>query len=340
MTPELLPLLMCPHTRQPLVLKDAKKNRDGTIVSGTLVVKGRKDISYPVINGIPRFVPQEGPATRDSVTSFGDQWNFFNFDAFRANWINDVVVPTFGGPGFYKGKTVVDAGAGSGMMTRWLHESGAKHVIALELSHSVDGIMQHNLKGLKGIDIIQCSIDAIPLKDGAIANGLVGCTNVIQHTPSVENTARELWRITGKGSEMAFNCYIRDDSNLPQRLRYRFYKTVRGGVSKLPFAGIMAYAHLMSALRLIPVVGAVVEKADLMRRGTVADGPHKLRRLYHSGVLNTFDYFGSHAYQHHKSFSELQKLADELQPDRKKQTNRKAYFVKPQPAGLMLRVVR
>lgn len=336
MNPLLLDLLMCPASRQPLVLKDAVTDAGGAIVSGTLHTAKAPHHSYPVINGVPRFVPETAPLRR-SVDHFGDQWNHLNFDRYKFNWRKHIVQQTFGNESYYHGKTVVDAGAGSGMMTRWIAEAGAKHVIALELSHSVDDVMQRNLHGLPNVSIVQCTIDNIPLRDDCI-HGLVGCTNVIQHTPSVEDTARELWRIVAPGSELAFNCYIRDDSTWLTRIRHRFYSAVRGVVSRLPYGGILAYAYLMSALRLVPVVGVLVEKADLMRQGEVEPGGNQLLKKFRIGVMNTLDYFGSHSYQHHKSFEELQALADELQPDRRKQPNRTAFFVRPQPPGIMLRV--
>ena len=343
MTPALLPLLVCPVTRAPLKLVGAKTDASGNIVSGTLVSIKDKRRSYPIKGGIPRFVPQSGDATADTVRSFGDQWNHFNYDRFHHTWKTLNIGQTFGSTAHLKGKTVVDAGAGSGMMSRWMREAGARHVIALELSHTVDGVMRRNHKGLTGIDVIQCSIDTIPLRDGAIAgaNGLVLCTNVIQHTPSVTRTATELWRVTGKGAEFAFNVYNRNDSTLLHRARNSIYRTVRGVVSRWPFWARMAHAQVIGALSMIPGVGTLLEKLDLMRQGPVTPGGGwftQFRRRHHAAVLNTFDYFGAHAYQHHLSFPEVQKLADALQPDRKKQANRKTYFTPPHPPGLMLRL--
>lgn len=34
----------------------------------------------------------------------------------------------------------------------------------MDLSHSVDDVVQRNLAGLKNVDVIQCSIDAPPLR--------------------------------------------------------------------------------------------------------------------------------------------------------------------------------
>lgn len=339
MTPHLLPLLACPVTGAPLELKDAVVETNGTITSGTLVSAGNPNVTYPVINGIPRFVPQTGAATGNTVTSFGDQWNHFNFDKFSQHFAHHTIAHTFGKYTWFKGKSVVDAGAGSGMQTRWLAENGAAHVIALELSHSVDGVMTHNLKHLPNVDIIQCSIDSIPLKTDAIT-GLVMCNNVIQHTPSVAATTAELWRITAPGGEMAFNCYTRNDDTPAQRARFHVYSAARAVVSRLPFPLRLLHAHLMGALRFIPILGPLLEKADLMRRGDVPPGPTGLARviqLYRAGVLNTFDYFGAHSYQHHHTFAELQHITGHLQPT-PKPVNAEAFYTAPQPIGILLRL--
>lgn len=341
MKPELLPLLMCPVSRGGLTLTDAKTDKRGHITEGWLVSERDDACRYPIVNGVPRFIPQEQQPKQASVSSFGDQWNFFNFDQFKTCFEIHGVKHTFGNLDFLKGKTIVDAGAGSGMQTRWMAEAGAKHVIGLELSHAVDGIIAENLEGLDNVDIIQCSIDAIPLKDGAIPD-VVMCYNVIQHTPNVEKTAKELWRITGKKGEFCWNCYTRNDSSFAQRARFKVYSGVRAVVGRLPFALRLGYSHLMAVLRLFPVFGSFLEKADLMRRGEIPGnfkGWARVKQGYRLSVLNTFDYFGAHAYQAHHTFEELQGIVQRLGPDATP-TNGEAFYTRPQPIGIMLRVKR
>jgi hypothetical protein len=48
----------------------------------------------------------------------------------------------------------------------------------LDLAHSVDEVVQSNLYELKKVDVIQCFIEALPLRDKSI-NGIVYCHNVI-----------------------------------------------------------------------------------------------------------------------------------------------------------------
>lgn len=334
MTPKLLGLLCDPIDGSSLFLENPTYDDIGNIVSGKLISEcGR---TYEIKAGIPRFV--ESIATAD-VESFGDEWNYFNFDTFKDNWLTHTIKNTFGSVEAFKGKIVVDAGAGSGMQTYWISRAGADHVIALELSHSVDGVMKRNLQDCKNVDIIQCSIDAPPIKINTI-NGIVMCHNVIQHTRSVEETANALWKIVGDGGEFVFNCYPKNDLGIIRKARLAIYNTIRAVLSQQSFKVILGYAKFMSLLRFIPVLGWVGEKSFLMVRGDVPEGPNWVKRAYKLGVLNTFDCYGSHTYQHLKSEDEIRNLVEKLQPNSEKVLNADRYFFRPQPIGIALRLLK
>ena len=331
MTPGLLDYLCDPADRTPLVLEQATYGSDGNIESGWLVsTSGHR---YPIRDGVPRFI---GTDTQGSVTSFGDEWNHFNFDEFHINWLEHTVKNTFGSTEVFKGRRIVDAGAGSGAQSRWLSESGARHVIALELSHAVDGVIRRNLAGIANVDVVQCSIDAPPLRDDCM--DMVICHNVIQHTPSVEGTARALWRIVGPGGEFVFNCYQKNDQGLLRKLRFGLYSALRRFFVKRSFGFLLAYSRIMAALRLIPLLGWLLEKSYFVVRGDVPAGPDYLRRAYRSAALNTFDCYGSHSYQHLKTDDEIRALVAELQPDAAKVLNTDRYFLRPPPVGIALRL--
>ncbi|MBU1645437.1 MAG: class I SAM-dependent methyltransferase [Gammaproteobacteria bacterium] len=279
------------------------------------------------------------PDAREAVESFGDEWNYFDFIDFKQNWLIHTIANTFGSTDAFKGRVVVDAGAGSGSQSRWIAEADARLVIALELSHSVDGVMRKNLDGLDNVEIVQCSIDQPPIRDAAI-DGIVMCHNVIQHTPSVEKTARALWRLVAPGGEFVFNCYPKNDLGLVRKLRLQVYGLLRAIISRLPFGARLGYAKAMGALRFVPLLGWLLEKSFFMVRGDVPKGPDYFRRAYKSGVLNTFDCYGAHAYQHLKTDAEIRALVGELQPDQDKVGNMDRYFLRPQPIGIALRLRR
>lgn len=340
MTPDLLNYLCEPITKAPLQLVNAVTDVDGHVQSGELVAPSGK--SYPIINGIPRFVDFVPSKT---VESFGDEWNYFNFIDFKTNWLSHTVANTFGTTDAFRGKLIVDAGGGSGAQTKWFAEYGANHVIMMELSQSVDDVIQSNLAGLKNVDIIQCSIDAPPLRDQSI-DGIVYCHNVIQHTPSVEKTAHALYALTAPGGELVFNCYGLNDQGVVRWVRFHLvYKPLRAVLSCMPFWMIMFYARIMATLRLVPVVGWFLEKSRFCVQGDVPriDGEttwERLRRRFNSTSLNTFDSYGSHQYQHHKSEDEIRALVEELQPDASKILNVDEFFRRPKPIGCALRIFR
>jgi len=340
MTPGLLQYLCEPITKAPLKLVDAVVDSGGNVLSGALVSPSGK--RYPIINGIPRFVDFV-PAK--SVESFGDEWNYFNFTDFKINWLEHTVANTFGTTDVFKGKLIVDAGGGSGAQTKWFAEFGASHVIMMDLSHSVDNVVKHNLIGLNNVDVIQCSIDAPPLFDRSI-NGIVYCHNVIQHTPSVEKTAHALNGLVAPGSEFVFNCYGLNDQGLLRWVRWHIiYRPLRAVLSRMPFAVIISYAYFVSALRMIPGLGEILEKTLLCGQGDVPvvrgeSAWERLKRRFKAASLNTFDAYGSHQYQHHKSDDEIRALVQELQPDSAKVLNADKYFSRPPKIGCALRIFR
>jgi len=329
-----------PVTKEDLNLVDARIDEKGNITSGLLMNKA--GVTYPIIDGIPRFVDE---TVKQTIESFGEEWNFFNYDAFKINWIEHVVGNTFGSIDALKDKLIVDAGGGSGMQTLWMLEAGARHVIMLELSASVDNVVKRNLanSAFTNYDVIQCSIAQPPIKPSSI-EGIVICHNVIQHTPSVDTTARELFSLVRPGSEFVFNCYPQNDLGMLRRARFRLYSLLRVILKRRSFRTRLAYARAMGLLRMAPGLGWFLEKALFCMRGHVprgADSPlHYLRRCYKATVLNTFDLYGAHEYQHHKSESDLMKLVEELQPDIHKVTNLERYFSKPPAIGCALRICK
>jgi len=342
MIPFALEYLCDPVDKSSLELADAIYNDEGIIQSGILTSKNGSH--YPIINGIPRFSDRKSDLV-NSVQSFGDEWNHFNFIDFKKHWLNHTVTNTFGDISVLRDKIIVDAGGGSGSQTLWMLESGAKHVFMLELSHSVDDVVKRNLEpsGFRNYDVIQCSIDSPPLRTQSIP-GIVICHNVIQHTPSVEKTAEALYEIVSEGGEFVFNCYPKNDQGFFRWVRfYLVYTPLREFLSRMPFFVILSYAHLMGILRLLPGFGFLLEKMNFCVQGDVPDTTSmldRIRRRYHATVLNTYDCYGSHAYQHCKTDAEIYTLIERLQPNGSKILNSEKYFQRPPPVGCALRIFR
>jgi ubiquinone/menaquinone biosynthesis C-methylase UbiE len=339
-TADLVEWLADPVSGERLALERPEYDGGGRILSGTLA--SPSGARYPIRLGIPRFV--DAPDLTGTVQSFGDQWNYFNFVDFRAQWLELTVRHTFGSADVFRDKVIVDAGAGSGAQAVWMLQSGAKRVILLELSHSVEGVVRRNLEasGFANWDIVQCSIDAPPLRAQSI--DLVMCHNVIQHTPSVEKTAHALFRLVRPGGEFVFNCYPKNDQGVLRWIRLHcIFEPLRAILSRCPFRVNLAYATALAALRLVPLLGPLLEKSGFCSRGVVlgaGGAPSTWRQRFAATRLNTFDAFGSHAYQHLKTDEEIRALLTELQPEAAKIGNLDRYFSRPPPIGCALRVQR
>src|SRR4051794_40602508 len=106
---KLLKLLACPACKGSLVADSS----DDPILSGGLRCTGCST-AYPIVNGIPRFVPVDNYAA-----SFGFQWN-----EFRREQIDSFNGTTLSADRFWsetgwaakhlKGKWVLDVGCGAG----------------------------------------------------------------------------------------------------------------------------------------------------------------------------------------------------------------------------------
>ena len=333
------------HTRLLEYLCDPADGSDLRLSAETVVVNdwvetgdlvSANGASYPIKNGVPRFL--SAYETSDSVVSFGDEWNHFNYDGFKANWIKHIAEGAFGSTDYFRDKLIVDCAAGSGMHTKWMSEYGASHVIALELSHSVDGVMQENLRGIGNVDIVQCSIDMPPIKPHSI-NGLVICNAAVQHTPSVKTTAEALWKMVAPGGELSFSCYLKYPHDVVWMARWLLIaRPLRAVLSRCSFDTILRYAKIMARARMIPIIGPILEKAQFVVRGDVPPGERYQERLVTQAILNTFDWYGSHRYQHYLSAAELATICNELNPKPSQIQNLDAYYRRPLPPGLPLRL--
>ncbi|MGI8959775.1 MAG: methyltransferase domain-containing protein [Bryobacteraceae bacterium] len=186
MKPRLLNWLVCPQDRGILRLKEAVE-KNGEIESGSLVCDSCGRI-YPVVNGVPRFVPSENYAS-----SFGLQWNCYarvqldsqngtTYSRDRFYAINEWRPPTL------QGKLVLDIGCGAGRFAEIALSDGAE-VIGVDLSSAVDAAYA-NLGSHPRFHCLQASIYELPLADAAF--DFAYCIGVIQHTPDPRKSVESI----------------------------------------------------------------------------------------------------------------------------------------------------
>jgi SAM-dependent methyltransferase len=201
MKKELLNYLVCPKTKEKLFL-EIELIDEKEIIKGKLI-NSSKTQSYPIINGIPRFVEISNYAN-----NFGMQWNHFKktqLDSFSGTtisrdrfwkstgWRQDEI----------KGKLVLDVGCGSGRFAEIALQSGAI-VFALDYSTAVDAI-KDNFSEYDNLHLIQGDIYSLPFDVESF--DFVYSLGVLQHTPNVEKAFKSLPPIIKFGGKICVDYY-------------------------------------------------------------------------------------------------------------------------------------
>ena len=199
-----LAYLCDPLTHADLTLENEVYVGD-EIVSGML--RSPTD-TYPIINGIPRFVGDEGYSD-----NFGYQWNRWALVQFEDHNIGGSMqghttamfkTITHFSAEHLRGKTVLDMGCGPGRFTDVAVTMGAS-VIALDYSSAIDAAKK-NFVG-RDVDILFVQGDALrlPLKTKCVDFSFT--IGVLHHTPSPATGVREAFRVTREAGKFAIRVY-------------------------------------------------------------------------------------------------------------------------------------
>jgi SAM-dependent methyltransferase len=286
MRTKLLDVLACPKCLGALMCRPFKSETNAEIVTGTLTCE-KCNTEYPIIDGIPRFVPKDNYAA-----SFGYQWNMFKVEQLdsangtrlsatrfytETGWTNEEL----------KGKWVLDAGCGAGRFLDVVSNSEAE-VVGLDISNAVDAA-NANLTGRQNVHLVQASIYELPFRTGVFD----GCYSlgVIQHTPDPQLAMATLPRVLRPGGRIAITAYERK----PWTMLYAKYwlrpLTKRLDKKKL-LAGIKGampvFFPLTNVLFRIPFAGRL-----FMFAIPVANYVHErsltAQQRYDWAILDTFD---------------------------------------------------
>ncbi len=284
----LLDLLRCPSSGQRLKLEDPKPAVD-EIENGWLVSEDGKQ-RYPVIRGIPRFVPQSNYAN-----NFGMQWNLFSKTQLDSHSGHPISTERFfnatgWNPKQLKDQWVLDAGCGAGRFAEVALLAGA-NVIALDYSNAVDACYS-NLKHHSNLHVIQGDIYALPFAQESFP--FVYSLGVLQHTPDVAKAFTSLTQIVGRGGQLCADFYWkRFRTMMHSKYLFRpFMKTMnKASLFKLLENWVPRLLHISQLLGRIPLIGRALKRivpvADYTGRY-----PLSKRQLEEWALLDTFDMLG------------------------------------------------
>lgn len=206
MNPDFLQYLVDPETKEDLKLEVLYSN-GGKVISGRLYSSTN---SYPIVNGIPRFVkPALG---KNYANSFGFQWNKWPKIQFEDQNLGR---PMEGHTSsMFKRITnlqesdirdnlSIDFGCGSGRFLDIISSKGGR-VIGIDLSDAVEAAGEV-FKDNPSVLVCQADLLHSPIRD-QVAD-IVYSIGVLHHTPSYEQGVSEISRVGKEGSRICISVY-------------------------------------------------------------------------------------------------------------------------------------
>ena len=199
---EHLNLLVCPGCHGPLAFLQSDADASVTTISEGRLGCTSCAKEYPVIAGVPRFVPRENYAS-----GFGLEWTKHA----RTQYDSHSGVPAseqrfFGQTGWCKnltGEVILEVGSGSGRFTEQAARTGAT-VVSFDYSYAVDANYASN-GGRKNVLIVQADVFAMPFRPHSFDR--VFCFGVLQHTPSPARAFAALPGVLKAGGALCADIY-------------------------------------------------------------------------------------------------------------------------------------
>jgi SAM-dependent methyltransferase/uncharacterized protein YbaR (Trm112 family) len=255
---QLVDLLQCPACggeRLGLTKFSVEADR---VIDGAVSCCSCKAI-YPIIGGIPRFLPYElknelmithrswfqkhgqlkGEDLRSNksnseggtdivevqktMRSFGYQWNTFDemYPEWNKDFLNYVFPPVR--EDFFSGKFGLDAGCGMGRHIRVAAQYGAE-MVGMDLSNAVEAAYR-NTADLPNVHIVQGDISRPPFKEKVF--DFVYSIGVLHHTPNPHRSFDALTVLPKQGAPLFI--WVYSDTKHP------VYKLFRRVSTRLPF---------------------------------------------------------------------------------------------------------
>jgi SAM-dependent methyltransferase len=298
---QLLSLLRCPATGEQLDLRGAPDDTSGAVASGELATADGKHV-YPIVDGIPRFVPRSNYAG-----SFGLQWNRFRSTQLDSHSGLRISHDRFYGYTGWKaqelaGRRVLDVGCGAGRFTEIALEAGA-NVVAIDYSTAVDAC-RANHRDNPNLEVVQADIYALPFEPASF--DFVYCLGVLQHTPDVHGAFAALPVQLRTGGRLAVDLYPRLWRNLLWSKYWLRPLTKRMNAQTLFRAVERAVPVMLPVSRAIASIPALGPKLRYAVPVANYEGTYPLSesQLREWAILDTFDMLAP-AHDHPQTASTL-----------------------------------
>jgi SAM-dependent methyltransferase len=282
---ELLKYLCCPITGDSLNVQSGNVV-NASIDEGVLATDNGK-YSYPIKNGIPRFVPESTYAD-----NFGMQWNNFRktqLDSYSGHNISSerFFKSTGWQPTELKNKLVLDVGCGAGRFAEAALNAGA-YVIALDYSSAVDACYS-NLKNHRRLSVVQGDIYNLPFPEELF--DYVYSLGVLQHTPDVKLAFSCLPPVLKPGGRLCVDYYWKRFRTL-MHAKYLFRPVTKRLPKEILFKSLQITVPIMlkisQILGRVPLIGVILKRLIPVANYTDTFPLSKIQ-LHEWALLDTFD---------------------------------------------------
>lgn len=276
---ELIGLLVDPSTMKALRLRgDELVEENGS--------------TYPIIDGIPRFVAYEDAGQVQTSSSFGFKWSRRDtYDSpemaemgrrwwaerYGAHDISELT--SF----FRSRRLILDAGCGSGLGTSfWMPKHWERPPwIGVDISRAID-VARERLGSRAATHFVQADVMQLPFPDETFDT--VIAEGVLHHTPSTESAFRSAVRVLERGGEFRFYIYRRKGP-----LREFADDYIRQVVSELPPDEAWdALRPLTKLAQALSELSATVEVEEDVPYLGITAGRHDVQRLMYWNLLKLY----------------------------------------------------
>lgn len=251
--------------------KSAKQFSNGSIEFVEEGILWANDLCYPIIKGVPRLLVEaivdyedflkenvqdfeivqeqimqkcgviiEAAIKKNQHTkqSFAQEWNLFDYEkdttwnADKPAMLNRFLLETDETPDSIKGKIILDAGCGNGLLNNLIADAGAK-VLGFDFSLSIEKAFEKNDN--PNAWFVQADVQFPPVDK--LKFDIVHCSGVLIHTNNTHYSFNCLTPLVKQGGKLsawlyhprkniihnAFNFLRKYSSKLPLKLQYYLY---------------------------------------------------------------------------------------------------------------------
>lgn len=260
------------------------------------------DVSYPILRGTPRLlvpalqqkllpevrqgtnrigaVDRATEAKVRTAASFGYEWQRFHQlrDEWERNFL-EYMQPR--GPEFFQGKTVLDAGCGTGRHAYYAASFGAQ-VTAVDLSDAID-VARANTASTGRVRTVQADLYNLPFPEESF--DFIYSVGVLHHLPDPEGAFRNLLRYLKPGGEALVYLYWWPERQPVKRSLLACVSALRLVTTRLPHGllywlsyplALSAYAGFVLPYRFLKGVPGCLSFAEQLPMKQYASYPFQV----------------------------------------------------------------